>query len=331
MKSDRKQRRKKWHEDQARKQLMQLGKRHSRKKKISAKPTIYKVKRPQNGNFSVTAPTHFSLFENNTETLKFFNDVMENFAACQSRDTVFFDLSQIKVISVDAIMYLIALLKNTLRINQFKIKCSGNEPEESKARAIMIDSGFYDYVTPVQRHRTNHHKRQTGILGGADVNSDLAKKICDFVNGISEKTALNTKRLYPMILELMANTKQHAYGKQRSHLSKCNGTGEFLDTGLGIPKTIYRHIPEKLRDLLREKDARYLDSVLRGVFRTETRAQHRGKGLPGIYQDVCDHAFSDFSLISGKEMCSVMNDGTIQTTDLAYEFQGTLFIWTVEK
>ena len=88
---------------------------------------------------------------------------------------------------------------------------------------------------------------------------------------------------------------------------------------------------EKIKDLFKDDDATYLQSVLKGDPRTETKQDNRGKGIPGIYEDVCKHILTDFQVISGKGLCKVAPSGEIVKTELDNSFEGTMFMWTIPK
>lgn len=180
------------------------------------------------------------------------------------------------------------------------------------------------------------------ISDGTDVNGTLASSFCDFVQNICKKTTLDTKRLYPMIIELMTNTHQHAYEPCEVQTMMCNwyifaqDTDNavhfiFLDTGLGIPKTVSKRFWEKIKDWISKNDAIYLKSALQGEFRSETKQEHRGKGLPGIYEDARASSINNLSIISGRGKCVVKKDAVIEAECLNQAFEGTLFIWDIIK
>ena len=162
-------------------------------------------------------------------------------------------------------------------------------------------------------------------------------------NTVSDtQTVLSTKRLYPMIIELMTNTHQHAYDTQEAQTMMGNwyifaqDTGTaihfvFLDTGLGIPKTVLKRFYEKIKDFAFRNDAVYLKSALQGTFISETKQGHRGKGLPGIYEDACNLSIMGLSIISGQGKCTVKENGGIETENFDQTFEGTLFTWDILK
>ena len=343
----RKIKRKHWLDAHSRKILRDRTK-SNRKRRSSTKSGTLSEKLPErhildNRNCILTAPPILSVFENTKVTLEFFHIVMDTFQHCAPNQKVFFDLHKVESITVDAIIYLIALIKNTKKIRAYKIQCRGNMPDKAEVRKLIEQSGFYNHLHSVASHKQLFYDKHNylKISSGRDADGKLAGTICDFTQSLTNGNLLTTKRLYPMVVELMTNTHQHAYTGENSVMNNFwyifaqNKNDKvqfvFLDTGLGIPKTISKKLGEKIKDLFKDDDATYLQSVLKGDFRTETKQDNRGKGIPGIYEDVCKHILTDFQVISGKGLCKVAPSGEIVKTELDNSFEGTMFMWTIPK
>lgn len=295
------------------------------------------------GKYLLIAPRRFSLMNNLEETLKFFHTVDDAIRKCSSQTTLFFDLAAIEDASPDAFMYIIALLKNNRRIQHLKIPCAGNVPLAEGPREILSKAGFFNYVNSKRFHPIENEESQLRIYRGIQSDPLLAQKICDFVHKRTDYSIdrIKTKRLYPMFIELMNNVKQHAFiFDKRKEESFCNwytyaeDIGEelrfvFLDTGRGIPETVKKRFWERLP--LIGTDAGFIASALKGAFRTDTGDQHRGKGLPEIYDNVKKHAIGSLRILSGKGLCLVDSDGQITENNLPYSFGGTMYVWTIHK
>lgn len=287
----------------------------------------------------VKAPRIFSIMTDPNSTLNFFNEVYKVIKQLHFGEELFFDLSKIENVTVDAIMYLIALLKNTKRLNLMHINCSGNVPLYEEARKVIETSGFYKYV--FSRYSVKYRVSLNIKISSSKVaDPTLAGKICDFVHNNSSLGRLETKPLFTMIMELMTNTQQHAYRYTNSIKSNWyifveSGHKQiqfvFLDTGEGIPNTIRKKFWEKIKSGIYKSDSQFISSALRGEFRTETRLEHRGKGLPEIYNKASDKIISDFSIVSGNGQCDVDDTGNIIETKLLSELKGTLFCWKLNK
>ncbi len=298
--------------------------------------------------FLLQAPKELDLFDSTGDSLKFFSEVSSTILQCGVHCSIYFDLSKIEIISPDAIMYLIAIINNTKRIWVYGINCEGNMPENVKARSLFQEVGFYRYFSSTYNHNVVENNKYMKIQNGINADATLASNFCDFVHSNNNKTCKDTKNLYTMIVELMTNTHQHAYQDYGDSQPHCTMKSNwylyaqdfpdsirfiFLDTGLGIPKTVAK----RWKEIFGEKigiayDSTYLESVLTGKYtRTETKLAHRGKGLPGIYDNCKTEAIYNLKIISGKAICGVDSDSIIHTKDIPSTFQGTLFSWEIKK
>lgn len=107
--------------------------------------------------------------------------------------------------TADAVMYVIALINNYKRITVLNIFVGGNLPQYAEARRFVEDIGFYSYVQGL-KEVFPHSKERFRISQGEMPEGKLTGELCDFVLAeTKEGTKMSTKRLYPMIIELMTN------------------------------------------------------------------------------------------------------------------------------
>lgn len=297
-----------------------------------------------NGIIKIDAPTVLNLFNETEKTLSFFSDVVNKISQCGYEGCLYFNLSAVEFISPDAIMYLIAIISNNKRIRSFRIQCKGNVPKNNTARQMFYDTGFFDFVN--SKGKAPERKSEyMAIRAGRISEPAIATEFCDFVNCRTGKNAIATKKLFPMLIELMTNTVQHAYGSNLFGEAKmlsnwyvfAQDVGDsirfiFLDTGLGIPRTVSKRLFEIVKDVFTSKtDAAYLKSALTGEgLRSETGLTYRGNGLPEIYKTCCAGKISGLSIISGRAICSVSGN-TAETRTITSPLEGTLFSWNVTK
>ncbi len=288
----------------------------------------------------LVAPQSLSLQKNPESTLHYFKMVIDTIEKTPMNGLVFFDLSNIETVTVDAIMYLIATLKNIKRITTLRIRCHGNVPLNANAREVFESCGFYKYVKaniPVKNTIGDNIK----ITRGKDANPYFAGDICDFVCRHNDWSIIKTKSLYRMIIELMTNTTQHAYNKTSIMDSNWYVFAEntdsyisfiFLDTGEGIPNTIRtKGLLEKIKSTLGINDALFVSSALRGELRSATKLEYRGKGLPEIYNRAKSKYITDFSVTSGHAKCMVNENDEIVETNYSDELIGTMLSWKLNK
>jgi len=293
----------------------------------------------KNHKIIVDVPERFSIIDYPDETLAFFNKVYKDIKTLKLKSELFFNLANITFVSVDAVMYLIALIKNTKLLKTMSINCSGNVPQNMEARRIIETCGFYNYVSP-QYTVNKINNSNINIASGTNADAKLAGEICDFVHNNSLMNRNDTKSVYTLIIELMTNTRQHAYNNIKGVKNKWYIYVEsneekirfvFLDTGEGIPNTIRINFYEKLLTLIDNSDSHFIASALRGKFRTETLQEHRGKGLPEIYNKAVEESISGFSIVSCKGKCDIKKDGSIDEIKLNSGLRGTLFYWELLK
>lgn len=345
---NRKEKNKRFHDSRCRKIVQRLTKHNKRNESqkqfqhLAQSEIVATHSTGRNSIYRLKAPRHLSIFDETQNAIVYFDKVLQTIKNCKFKDSILFDLSEVEVITPDAIMYLIAIIRNTRRIRLLRISCGGNMPKADSARDIIEQSGFFSFVSSTSKLQIKSDSSYMKISDGVDADGELASSFCDFVQNSCRQTALSTKRLYPMIIELMTNTHQHAYDSREAQTMMGNwyifaqDTGTaihfvFLDTGLGIPKTVLKRFYEKIKDFAFRNDAVYLKSALQGKFRSETKQEHRGKGLPGIYEDACNLSIMGLSIISGQGKCTVREDGVIETESFDQMFEGTLFTWDILK
>jgi hypothetical protein len=142
-----------------------------------------------------------------------------------------------------------------------------------------------------------------------------------------------------MIIELMTNTKQHAYNDTKRkftttdwyvfarHDIESNSVRFiFLDTGEGIPSTVKKTFRETL-PIIGKSETSYIQSALEGeLLRTRTGKTYRGKGLPKIYSFYKEGIIKDLTIISNYGYF-----GSKRSNDINQKLNGTLFYWELSK
>lgn len=300
----------------------------------------------------ITSPSNFSLINNIEETIGFFN--MLDHCITEGKD-IFINLEDVKELTSDAIMYTLSRIDyNRSRNPQSKVGIYGNKPKDEKCNRVFETSGFYNFVYSSHREKIQTDPNVYSIRSDARVFSPYAKEICDFTKKCFVNYGLiNTKAIYPIIIECMANTNNHAY-KTNSYYRKWWLMASFLqsdnkvhftfiDNGFSIPSTIrmkWREHVQKLKEKIftsimpdsqiknRLQDSFLIESALKGEFRTRTKVEHRGKGLPKIYETAQNQKIDNLKIISKRGSISV-NNSSIVAKEIEGIFYGTLLSWDV--
>lgn len=282
--------------------------------------------------FIFKAPQRFSVINNPIESILFFQELL-SFVQNKNnyKKTIFIDISGVKYLTIDALMYLISIINNS---NNFEIM--GNEPDDTEINKAFKESGFYSYVHSVSNIAISQNRDSIQIVSGNDCNTVLAKRIVDFISEIVGCEKRNLSFLYNIMIELMSNTHKHAYtGKTTLHpcwycfaeYDKNNIIRfTFMDTGKGIPSTVKKKVVEKMLSLYSEND--FVVSALNGEFRTATNQKNRGKGLPKIRQICKEGKISNLHIISSKADVKV-NTNSYFANDNAVTLRGTVYYWEI--
>lgn len=286
------------------------------------------------------APSIFSFKNNIEETSIFMNDIINTRDTATTPTSIYIDSSKVEKLDVDALMYLIAIMNDTYHNRDGNVIFEGNIPHNKVAMDIFDKSGFAKYVM-YKRNRVVPKTDNIQICDGKIQDSSKVKEICQYIHKNSHLSRIDTLPLYELIVELMNNTIHHAYGDDyKTEYSKnswylfSEKMGNriifvFLDTGLGIPKTVYKKWHERMKPYAKDSD--YIKSALLGTFRTETQQKNRGKGLPQILKSCQSGLISNAFVYAGNGCCEIneqANDG-IKAYDIKNKINGTLFSWEI--
>lgn len=304
---------------------------------FGVRPAAYLTKK-RHGRIEIPAPSNFSLITNTDETIAFFTEIDD---CINHHRNIFFDLSGVKEITSDAILYLLSRI-DYKRTHFHGFQLSGNEPTDECCKQIFQTSGFYNYVYAVHPSLKKADPNVFSIKSDRLADGSKAKEVCEFTRkclGLSD-----TKDIYVNIIECMGNTKNHAYkltdiykkwwlmASYHPELNKLRYT--FVDNGDGIPATIRKKWHERVQQLTsvllgdsvgRLKDSILIESALKGEFRrTQTGLPHRGKGLPKMYKTAKNKKLDNLIIISKR---GYVNCSTDTMEELRGRFHGTLLSW----
>ena len=288
---------------------------------------------------TLEAPETFSIFGNPEQTLSFFSDIETR---VEFGSPIYFEMKSVEKLSIDTIMYFLALLKR-IKSSGVAYGFKGSVPSNRNCRDLLESSGFLKYVDSGRTKKDlSHASEVVQINTGQKANDSIAKNICDFTMSKLNLKREDIKKLYIMIIELMTNTKHHAYitdGNRRfpftdwyvfvRHIIEKKAVRFiFLDTGRGIPFTVKRKGFEPVTEFigLGPKHTEYITSALKGKLRSRTGESFRGKGLPKIYSYNTQQYINYLTIISNRGYFAVK-----RKRDMEEELKGTLFYWELSK
>ena len=290
-------------------------------------------------------PSFFSLTDNTEETMEFFSVFGAQIDKKRNGVHFFIDSSEVENVTVDALIYLIAILQNDVVNTHRGFVFSGNYPNNKDALRVYSESGFNDYVVSKFKELPRSNNRMS-ITSGTQNDPLIAKGLSDFVIASLGKTRKEIQPIQKVLIELMSNVFHHAYemNEKTSFMAKkwymyAEHVDDyvrcvFVDTGFGIAKTARKNFGEKLRMMFNIKinDSIIIESTFNGVFRSATNEKFRGNGLASVRNSVRNDIFKSFEVISGKGRCIIPKDGIhdkIETINYEGRLYGTLFQFIV--
>lgn len=242
-------------------------------------------------------------------------------------------MSKIENVTIDAIIYLLAIIKNLQKHGMTKHNYSGNTPVNNFARKKFVESGFFKYVNS-KGPSVVANENKIAIRTGQCNDSNVLKEICDFIIDKANCSKVATKGIYVLMAEMMYNTSEHAY----THSSKMMKNWyifvehenervkiTFMDTGLGIPKTMRKRLVE---GLIRTEDELII-SALKGEFRSKTKLAYRNNGLPTIRKYAENQQIENLHILSNKAVCTINKDGSITAKEQNSPIMGTIYYWDI--
>lgn len=334
-----------YHQARWKEHSQQRSERALRRRRISqtlrqAKTTTREISRPvhflPDGRARLVAPQNLSVVGNIDEVLTFFEKLQR---VANGAGQIFLDMSGVQEVTADAVLYLLSQL-DLIRRRFGTAQVAGTLPRAKHARSLFTDSGFGNYVSLSESVKPEN-RDFLAVSSDKQVNTELAIEVVKFARSHLQKDRdVDTRALYVTLIECMTNTVQHAAtgsghikwwlmayydaDKRRVHFS-------FLDTGLGIPKTIHKKVYERVANATRNMlaheyahDGMLILSALKGEFRTRTGQKFRGKGLPKIYEAAMNNYVEELTVVARQGYVKCKEDSAKQ---LKSRFQGTLLSW----
>ena len=278
----------------------------------------------------ITVVSILSLNTNREGVLKFFKECKR--VDCKNYTDVLFDFSFVMKISHGAITILLSIC------GWFKdqgISVSIQYPKNIAIMKSMEESGFLKYFRI--KHSISHSDNEI-LQKGKDKTepSMTAPHIHKAMKTVWNEDYKNT-RLQGMLIEMMANTVNHAYSKYQKgwyfsvqHLPKENKVRFcFVDNGKGILHTVRLKIRDKIVNFFADdNDGQLLKLAFDGKFGSRTTLAFRGRGLPAVKKNHEQQIIKNLKVISN----NVFLDFEAGTTEILTDpFDGTFYYWELDQ
>ena len=282
------------------------------------------------------APKNFSLISNTNEVLKYFEQAERMFA---KGENVGFDISEVDILTADAIALLVANIKDEDFIHGGSYM--GTAPDKPELNKLFMESGFLEHVQHGWRANTN----KENLLHKEDnfkVSPSIAKRAS--LTGIRHvfHNSRPFEPLYEILIECMSNTNNHAdlatAGKCKWWLYVYSDPNEkrssysFVDAGVGIFKSavVQNKIKRRLKGSALYPNIKLVPELLSGKLqsRIDKDNELRGKGIPQIIDHSRSPRFKSFYIITNDVKIDLKTGGSEQ---LNHSLNGTFLHWELAK
>lgn len=302
------------------------------------------------GSFTkVIAPRSFNLITNTDEVLSFIEKLDKLF---QLHKDTYVKLRHVKEISEDAI---VLLLSKALEFKDSRININGNKPLDNNVLAKIEKSGFFKILYD-DKHDPGFEKKNDSYIVKADKTmythgtKSVDSELTDGLIGDAAEHIWNTKRrcrgVQRIFLELMQNTNNHASRHPGEkfwwiNVARLNGPKRiafsFIDYGMGIFQSLetkgtdnkwYGWVNKIIGKCDPNNHPELLRLMMEGKFhQTVTGKPYRGKGIPGIYNEIQKNSITKLYIISNDAFADALGAKYVK---LEHQLKGTFVHFEID-
>lgn len=271
-----------------------------------------------------------------------FVEVLKNYKYRDDVLEVKIDLDDVKTIDIGALSLLLSSVEE-LSLNDKTV--SGSVPKDKHAYDFLVNSGFFKNISNVSRRLNNKiatNKNQNLLLIGYPSTKGKGRLIGQYIKsamGLLTGKPQHYKSIYTLVMEMNANSIEHAYDKEEKHWvfginykedeNKLYFT--FTDNGFGILKQLDIRLDRRVKQLFRDKDlsnGTLLKNLFDKKYNSRFKSQNnRNRGLPIIQAKAVNRAVSNLICVTNNVY---LNLETKQDIKLTGEFSGTFYYWELD-
>ncbi|UUV20666.1 hypothetical protein [Paenimyroides aestuarii] len=294
------------------------------------------ILKPDNNFELLIYPKEVINFIANLKSLKNNDDISE----------ILIDLDDVQNIDIGAISLLLSSVEELTLNNKL---VSGSVPKNKNAYNFLLESGFFQNISKVNKRLTNNIKTRKNenknlLLLGYSTTKGKGKIVGENIKLAMEAltgTKQHYRPIYTLIMEMNANSIEHAYykGKDEKHWvlginykkneNKLYFT--FTDNGLGILQQLNIRLDRRIKQLL--KDRKFSnDLMLKNLFDKKYNSRfktqnNRNRGLPIIQHQSVKNTVKNLICITNDVY---LNLETKNSIILDREFSGTFYYWELD-
>lgn len=302
--------------------------------------------------FSIQAPEECSMIEYPEKAISFFNSAEKAYKqaiqlAREQKKTarIVYDLSRSVIFTETSIVILIAHIKDR-NINR-GLPSILTFPKDKVCEHKLRKAGIQKKVGA---SNIDHDDAQVQKISNLQVTNKIAKQIVIDSSIFLYKKDIRIKELYSILIELMANTNNHAdsentaiypwwlflFKDEKKEIIKF----VFLDLGVGIFESlpVKQFIIKEPLSFLQVKTGsvkrrgeelnKIFSALISGKIKSSTGLPTRGKGLPLIAKIAKSGHFCSFKIISNDAYIDVTNN---EVSAMNENFSGTLYYFELKK
>jgi len=300
---------------------------------------------------TVKAPSTCSLIENPATAIKFFTSAEDGY---RNHSAVVYDFTSTEEVTETFAAALIAHIKDR-NINLGK-SSKIIWPESQVCHQKLRKLGIFGKVEKDKNEIDLEHL-QTQKLTNSKVQNQLAKEIVNSSSQFIYGETVRIKELYSILIEIMANTNNHAdvknsgkypwwmviFGDSKLDVVKF----VLLDLGVGIFESLpvkkfgYRiqgtlpvletqrlHLGMKINYMRANRLATIFNALSEGRINSSTQDPTRGRGIPRIVDCAKSGHFRKFNIITNDAFIDVVQD-SVYAMDA--HFSGTIYYFELKK
>jgi hypothetical protein len=294
---------------------------------------------------SIKAPITCSLIDSPELTIQFFSKVEKVY---KQGGSVIFDLSECVTFTETSTALLAAYLKDR-NINFGRL---GNVifPENQECRKALHDRGILKKYDTDGREFTLCNRpveKVANKLVANDIAKEIVKSSSHFIYGEEKRI----KELYSLLIEVMANTNNHASSEKEGVYSwwlsiypdsvKKTVKFVFIDLGVGVfqsipvqqfvsqsPNSFFSFSRQLEQGIRGAKIAEIFSALIGGKIKSSTGDPTRGRGLPLIAENAKTGHFKEFKMIANDAYIDLISN---ETSVMNEHFSGTLYYFELAE
>ncbi len=290
-------------------------------------------------NVTIDGGTIFTLFDNPDNVLDIVNRLDKYKKTTNKISNIRIDLSNIEVIDIGAISFLLAKV-NELSKTQ-RIYIWGDAPSNPECKKAFYESGFLDYMTDLSGKKFMKQSDNFIINVGSEKtrNEKVGKTI---EKSIKHLTGEEHKYppVYSIVQEICSNSVEWANPKMSKNINWFLGvsynkdtenptaTYVMTDVGFGILNTLNRKFGKYIELLKLTKETEVLERAFDRKYESKSGESNRNRGLPLIKDRYAKNYIKELVVITNNVLLDFNKPENSKI--MSKNLPGTFYCWKID-